>query len=305
MSSSSTSSLRTVPPEPITLNDDPIPGIPTSGSPSKPFTLCLIPALKQVQKYSTIPFSIFAILHVSAVVVAPATAGTGIAEELISAGRELYQVSGFEQGLLISTLLHVFSGVALSLLRQYDRYIKYGSRKARVTSTRKKASKFPSSDPNDEIVDDKNEGLGGISSLLGLGSRKSLTYKYLGLSPLSFSGYVLVACLAYHVVKERINPLLVDGDSSMVDLSYVSHAINLDPLKTIVGMSVLVGTSAYHILSGWNRYLKLFTLRARKRTYGLIAILTALAFVSCFEIKKIGPAYGVTAKTFNAYIEAL
>ncbi|GMG52195.1 unnamed protein product [Ambrosiozyma monospora] len=305
MSSSSSSSLKTVLPEPITLDDDPVPGVPTSGSPSKPFTLRLIPALKQVQKYSTIPFSIFAILHVSAVVVAPATAGTGVAEELISAGRELYQVSGFEQGLLVSTLFHVFSGVTLSLLRQYDRYNKYGSRKTKIATTRKKISQFPSGDPNDEIVDDKNEGLGGISSLLGLGSRTSLTYKYLGLSPLSFSGYVLVACLAYHVVKERINPLLVDGDSSMIDLSYVSHAINLDPFKSIAGMSVLVGTASYHILSGWNRYLKLFTLRARKRTYGLIVVLTALAFASCFEIKKIGPAYGATARTFNAYIEAL
>ncbi|ODV84191.1 hypothetical protein CANARDRAFT_68744 [[Candida] arabinofermentans NRRL YB-2248] len=291
-----TSLLKSVSPEPITLEEITSKGLP------KPATSKLIPFLTAVQKYSTIPFSIFSFLHLSSVVVAPSLSLIEIGEQLMSMGREIYQVSGFEKILLWSSIAHVLSGMSLRGIRLYDNYNKYGKVKVKK---RRGSRSWKAGQENKETVTDKDEGLGGILSILGLGSRKSLSARFLGLSPSSFSGYLLVPMLIYHVIKERIGPWLVDGDSSFIDLSYISHAIFKNPLKTPVGLVVMVAVASYHMLSGFNRFMKLFSLRARKLTYAAIATTTFLASLSVFFISKMGPAFGATARRFDAYDKAV
>ncbi|QPG74928.1 hypothetical protein FOA43_002266 [Brettanomyces nanus] len=294
-------SLQQVPPEPIQPEIlEKAPGIPIT-SPSNtqtPFLSHSISVLAFIQKYSVIPFSLFTFIHLSGVVITPALFGIDPGNEVIDIGREVYQTSLTEPIIIGSVISHASSGILLNLFRRILRYKKYGS--SRYIPKEEKSTIKTTKDK--EEVKDVNEGLGGLSSFLGLGSKKALTYRLFGISPISFSGYILCVLLSAHVIKLRFNPLQVDGDSSYVDLSYLSYCIS--KVGAIIPVYTLfVFTGAYHMITGANRFFKLFSKKARKVAYFGIYSLSFLAFVSLIRIARMDPVTGTMAARFHEYLE--
>jgi succinate dehydrogenase/fumarate reductase cytochrome b subunit len=295
------STLHEVSPEPVALG----PGIPAGLSPSgnnHPYLTKTISILRKAQAYSIIPFGGFAAIHIFSVVITPAIFGPEAGNDMIGLGREIYHVPIVELSILLSATIHVTSGILLNFTRKYYNYIKYGKTKLGKNFKKdsiKNSMKIKSNIENTEVKD-INEGLGGISSIVGAGSRPSITARWLGLSPLSFSGYMFLIFLGGHVFYERIAPLIVDGDSSMIDLNYVSHGLQETFWKTFNGINLLVITGTYHMLVGLNRYLGRFTLKQRKRTYQTLAMLAILGCVSLLRVKQI-EVFSAAAKRYNQY----
>ncbi|ODQ48908.1 hypothetical protein PICMEDRAFT_14429 [Pichia membranifaciens NRRL Y-2026] len=297
------SELHEVAPEPVQMAVPGIPpSLPSSGT-THPYLMKSIDFLRTTQQYSVIPFSAFSALHVASVVVGPALFGPEVGNDMISVGRELYHVPLVELGILVSACVHVVSGIAVNLLRQYYNYVKYGKAKRKKNQNRTKletAMKITRS-PNDVEVRDIDEGLGGISSIVGAGSRPSITSRFLGLSPLAFSGYVLLVLLGGHVYYERVAPLLVDGDSSMIDMTYIAHGLQQKFWEAFTALNLLVATGCYHMLVGWNRYLRRFSLRARKNTYLTLGVLSALCCASLLRVRNLD-VFAAAAHRFDIYL---
>lgn len=256
-----------------------------------------ISLLTTLQKYSTAPIGVFFFLHAIGVVVVPAIMGPEAGNDVIVTGREIYQTKLGETLLLGSLVIHCLSGITLNLLRKYQHWKKYG----KMSESSRKKKKLRTDQENEEVKD-KNEGLGGLFSLFGAGSHRSLTYKWFGLSPIAFSGYITMFVTLGHVVKMRINPLMVDGDSSYVDLSYVSYAFHHDVVVMIV-YPLFVAAGSYHMISGANRYLKLFSLRARRTAYILIGTLSLLGLLSCASINSMDPVVKSIGAKFQSYLD--
>ncbi|GMM31177.1 hypothetical protein DAMA08_039220 [Martiniozyma asiatica (nom. inval.)] len=283
--------LKEVEPEPVKN----IPGIPVRQN-SHPYILKAINVLQSIQYNSVLPFGLFSVIHLSSVVVTPAIFGIEAGNMMISTGRELYHVPIVEIGLLGSALAHVISGFALNITRKFYNYKKYGMVNPSIADEKRMKSDVK----EQEEVKDPNEGLGGITSMLGLGSRKSLTSKYLGLSPLSFSGYMLVVLLGAHVYQLRLVPLMVDGDSSFVDISFITHLLQKEFLKLFTLMNLMVVIGVYHMAAGWNRINKQFSRTARKRAYFLTIGLALLSTISLWKIGGSNVAKAM-AKRFARY----
>ncbi|VUG19822.1 DEBR0S6_00650g1_1 [Brettanomyces bruxellensis] len=299
------SDLQQLSPEPFQEEKLPppsqkIPGIQPPGSHSgTPLTSRIISSLSFIQKYSILPFAGFSLIHLSSVVVLPALFGVDAGNEAIDVGRELYQTANLEPIVLGSVVAHVASGVLLNILRKLIDLRKHG-----IANKASKGKKKPVAKPrnNEGTVNDVNEGLGGVLSILGFSSIKSITYRWFGVSPLSFSGYVLIPLLAGHVLKMRVNPLLVDGDSSYVDLSYMSYALSTS--RVVFPFYVfLVFVGAYHMVSGSNRLLGLFSRKARKVAYIVIYSLLSLSVVSLVNILRMPPVVASMAERFSRYID--
>lgn len=268
-------SLNEIAPEPVKL---PV-GVPFGAPNGTRAVERAIGICSKVQRYTVWPLSLFAVVHLSSVVVAPAVFGVDMGNQMILMGRELYQNPAVEWGLLLSAAGHVISGISLNLLRRYLRYLKYGSSK-KNTATDHSVYK------NAEEVKDIDEGLGGITSILGLGSRKSITARWLGLSPLSFSGYLLLGLLAGHVFYERVQPLQVYGESGFVDLGFVSKAMATKGPQVSVSLFLLVATGTYHIAAGWNWLLGKFKYHDRIRSYVFISALSSFALIALSKISS-------------------
>lgn len=289
--------------------------LPTNGN-SHPYLTRSIHILNKVQQYSIIPFSGFSILHIFGVVITPAIFGVDAGNDMIGLGREIYHVPFVEMSILISATVHVVSGIALNLTRRYYKYVKYGKSRIQRDDKDKEKEKYKDKRSKREHIDrsmkivgnkddvevrDINEGLGGLSSIVGAGSRPSFTVRWFGLSPLSFSGYVFLILLMGHVFYERVRPLINDGDSSMVDLGYVAYALQNGFWKVASGLNLLVVTGTYHMLVGCNRYLGLFTLRQRRRTYVALGVLALLGIVSVWRV-SCGRVFAAAAKRYAEYV---
>lgn len=239
--------------------------------------------LGKVQRGSVVPFSVFLAVHLSSVVVAPALGGVQIGNDMVMLGRELYQTPAVEWLMFGSVAVHVLSGMALTVLRRCLCYVKYGTwtRPGHSRDHRRRSShgSSPHSKSGD-AVKDINEGLGGFASLLGLGSRQSLVSRWFGLSPLSFSGYLLLVLAAGHVYYERVEP----AGRFDVDLGFVHDAMAQKGPGVAVSLLVLVLAGSYHVFAGWNRILGLYARRHRLRSYFFIASLSFLASISLWKI---------------------
>lgn len=286
------SSLQEIDPSPFKPQEKPNLG----PGPNKDKWQRAINVLYECQKYSTIPFSLFSVLHLSAVVLSP---NTEIGNQLLVIGRTIYQAPGFEPVLIASVTTHVLSGIFLRITRKIRNKKYYG-----------KSSHKPKDSDSGVILkpDDKKDssyGLGGISSLLGLGAKRSFVSRKWGISPISFSGFVLVPMLFYHVLHQRFVPLFVDGDSSMITLEFIASAIAENPFKVVPGLVALVWLASYHMVSGARRYLKLYGIRSSRVAYFIINGLSACAAVSLYKISKLPLPMGFTRDTFQKYLTFL
>lgn len=292
-------SLHSILPEPIDLESQPVPGVPPSGpKPGTPFTSKVISFLSGVQKYSVIPFSIFSVLHLSAVILAPAISGPDMGNEVMDMGREIYQTPSTEPLIFASAAAHAISGILVTLIRKFITYRKYGKLKSHKTK-----EKLVKTNEEKENVKDVNEGLGGLGSMLGWGSKKSFTYRLFGISPLSFSGFIFMIMLTGHVLSMRLSPLTIDGDSSYIDLSFVSYTLSVKKLKMAMIYLTFTFVGSYHMVSGANRFLKLYSKKARKIAYAFIYSTAALAVISLVRIANMVPVPPSMAERFAKYLK--
>ncbi|ODV95063.1 hypothetical protein PACTADRAFT_34803 [Pachysolen tannophilus NRRL Y-2460] len=264
--------------------------------------------LLKAQKYSSIVFSVFALLHGSSVLISPLIS-VEIADEVMMMSRTIYQMPGLEGILIFGSLtVHILSGITIRILRNIRKKSYYGGSGSSPERRETHNSERPERSDVINVTKRKNKkldddyGLGGVATFLGIGPRKSFISRKLGLSPLSFTGYLLVPIVAYHIFQERIIPLIIDGDSSLINLGYISHALARKNIITFTGLTFLVWCASYHIVSGWMRYLKFYSVKSRKIAYFIIHGLTICGAVSLYKIGQLGPSTGYIGGKFDQYI---
>lgn len=283
--------LQSVSPEP--LESPPL----DSGSPPNPNSptsyRIAMNILRKTQRYSAYTFSAFALVHMLATTITPAFL-PGLANDILQMGRTVYHAPGMEYILVFGlATLHVLSGVAMRVLRNL--WLNPNQHPASSHSTLLLIVDEPKPGRDRDAV-----GLGGITLLLGLGYRRLITSRYLGLLPLQFSGYVLVAFLSYHAWAQRLVPLRVDGDLSLVDLLFAGHAVARKGFEVHFALSLLAMTLLYHFISGALRYQGIFSKRARRWAYMAIVGITITTAVGLYRLRGVAP--GFLATTFDTYL---
>jgi succinate dehydrogenase/fumarate reductase cytochrome b subunit len=208
--------------------------------------------LLRIQKYSSYTFTAFAALHLTNVSIIPlATRSVLESNRYLLLTRPYYQ-SALTEPLLVALPLvaHVTSGIALRLWRRRQALQRYGAE----TRTDKRTIPWPQ--------------LSGTSAL----------------------GYALVPLASFHVWTTRILPLYAHGDSSLINLQYISHGFALHRVVSYTGFTALVGVGVWHFVWGAAKWLGFAPSQvsnteenralARKRRWytinGISAALTAL-----------------------------
>lgn len=259
------------------------------------------PLLYRAQKYSAYGFSAFLGIHACLVIVVPALsiASGSFASQTFSLARAVYlDIPGFEPIMIYGSLaLHLASGIFGRIWRLYRGYAR------------------PKTPRADMVIQDgsrEDVGLGGVSSLFGMGYRTASIARWIpGLLPLAFSGYVLIPLLAIHFWKFKIIPMTIDGDLSNVSLDYVAFsATQGTDLKMIANQLLLyslVIITSYHVVSGWLRYGRRFSIKWKRAAYAIIATAGALTWSSLRNITKhFGEeaTSGYLASTYSRYSAA-
>ncbi|KAI4626198.1 uncharacterized protein J4E87_004698 [Alternaria ethzedia] len=173
--------------------------------------------LLRIQKYSSYTFTAFAALHITNVSIIPlATRSVLESNRYLLLTRPYYQ-SALTEPLLVGLPLvaHVTSGIALRLWRRRQALKRYGAE----TRTDKRTIPWPA--------------LSGTSAL----------------------GYALVPFASFHVWTTRILPLYAHGDSSLINLQYISHGFALHPAVSFTGFTALVGVGVWHFVWGAAKWL--------------------------------------------------
>ncbi|ODV61082.1 Mcp1p ASCRUDRAFT_8041 [Ascoidea rubescens DSM 1968] len=175
----------------------------------------ILPVLKFLQKYSSISFQIFFLLHLTNVSIIPLISIDKF-DDVLMINREVYQNNEF---LLIygSLTTHILSGILVRLFRRIRSRFKYGTFKKQK----------------------KNKGF------------------FKSFNNLQLTGYILIPIVLFHILKERISPILVDGDSSFVDINYIIFQLKEHKFRTISGLNLLSILSIYHIIKGSVKWFKL------------------------------------------------
>lgn len=205
--------------------------------------------MTRIQKYSSYTFTAFAAIHVANSSLIPlATRSVLESNRYLLLTRPYYQ-SQYAEPLVIGVPLvaHIASGIALRLYRRRQALKKYGAE----TRSDKRSIPWPA--------------LSGTSAL----------------------GYTLVPLAAFHVWTTRLLPLYQHGDSSLINLSYISHASALHPYISFSGFTALVGVGAWHFVWGAAKWMGLTPSQvkssdsnrhlSRKRRWYSINVFAALA----------------------------
>lgn len=251
--------------------------------------------LLNIQKYLAYGFLGFYGLHTASTVLIPGIGiGPSTCQDVFEMSRNVYMAPLVEPTMVYATgLIHIGAGLALRILRLW----------ANKRPKRKETSIIIKEEDRDDI------GLGGIGTIFGLGFKKLwISTTFPSFTPLTFSGYIFTAAVAYHVAKMKWGPVSVDGDSSLVTLSYVTHYFHQLPwgqLGTLLNYSMLallLWVSFYHTVSGLFKYRRQFSLRAKKIAYGVIACLTGLSFISMTRLRHWELEVGFLGKQFAKYL---
>jgi hypothetical protein len=81
------------------------------------------------------------------------------------------------------------------------------------------------------------------------------TIPWPALSGTSALGYALVPLASFHVWTTRILPLYAHGDSSLINLSYISHGFALHPFISFTGFTALVSVGVWHVVWGAAKWM--------------------------------------------------
>ncbi|KAH7400821.1 hypothetical protein DE146DRAFT_654062 [Phaeosphaeria sp. MPI-PUGE-AT-0046c] len=173
--------------------------------------------LTRTQKYSSYAFTIFTSFHIANTSLIPL-----LTRSLPSANRSLLLTRPYYQSALAEPLLivlplaaHITSGIALRLYRRRKALQRYGAE----THRDRKTIPWPA--------------LSGTSAL----------------------GYVLTPLAGFHVWTTRILPLYAHGDSSLINLSYISHGFALHPIISFAGFSALISVGTWHFVWGAAKWM--------------------------------------------------
>ncbi|KAH3917545.1 hypothetical protein HBI56_109260 [Parastagonospora nodorum] len=206
--------------------------------------------LTRTQRYSSYAFTVFTSFHIANVSLIPLlTRSVSESNRYLLLTRPYYQ-SFLTEPLLVGIPLvaHVTSGIALRLYRRRQALLRYGAE----TKTDRRTIPWPA--------------LSGTSAL----------------------GYALVPLASFHVWTTRLLPLYAHGDSSLINLSYISHGFAKHPIISFSGFTALVGIGAWHFVWGAAKWLGFApsqisahesqkSLVRKRRWYGINAISAVVA----------------------------
>jgi hypothetical protein len=171
----------------------------------------------RTQKYSSYAFTVFTAFHITNTSLIPL-----LTRSVAESNRYLLLTRPYYQSLLTEPLLvalplaaHITSGIALRLYRRRQALRRYGAE----THKDRRTIPWPA--------------LSGTSAL----------------------GYALVPLAGFHVWTTRLLPLYAHGDSSLINLSYISHGFALHPAISTTGFAALVGVGAWHIVWGAAKWM--------------------------------------------------
>ena len=240
------------------------------------------PAVSRVQRYSSYAFTVFASFHIANTSIIPLlTRSVHESNRYLLLTRPYYQ-SALAEPLLVGIPLiaHVSSGIALRFYRRRQALKRYGAE----TQRDRKTIPWPP--------------LSGTSAL----------------------GYALIPLAGFHVWTTRWLPLYVNGESSMISLSYISHSFARHPFTSFAGFTVLVSVGVWHTTWGWARWLGLAPnqvtetdsrrqLIKKRRWYGINAISALLAGLwlagSLGVVGRDGPTVGWIGKEYDELLSSL
>ncbi|RLV91212.1 hypothetical protein JA1_004039 [Spathaspora sp. JA1] len=264
----------------------------------------LIPVLYKFQKYSAYSFLSFIGIHLTSVIVVPILPITPtIKQDVFSMTKAVFHsIPLYETAFIYgSSLVHIISGVTLRIIRTYQKHIDKRKKKHK-----KKISTYNMNDSIQIKDDDDDIGLGGISNIFGLGYKKSWISQTFGISPLQFSGYLLLPLVAFHYFKFRLSPLLIEGDSSLINLDYITYVVNLrNPTFNLLALSGLIWTATYHTVNGLLKLNKKFNKNWKRFGLAMINIVGSLGMLSIYYFKidsDIINLGGYLDKTFSNYL---
>lgn len=289
--SMSVDDLKQVIPEPLELPSD-----SDAASTNKKSSLLtsIIRALTNIQKYSSYTFLGFFGLHIASTVVVP---GLGIhadkCQDFFEMCRNVYLGPLVEYlAIYAAGGIHLASGICLRILR--------------LVNAR------PRVKPSEIVIrDDYRDdiGLGGLGAFVGLGYKQSwISSNFPSLTPLTFSGYVMAVSLGYHWLKMKWGPMVVDGDSSLVTLKYVTHYLHQSSFGTwgrhfnYAMLVLLLWVSFYHIISGLFKWRRQVRARAKRIAYVVIGIFTSLSMVAIMRMSLWKLDTGYLGKRFAQYL---
>lgn len=175
--------------------------------------------LSGLQKYSTVPPTVFLTLHYTNTAVIPLLTGSAReADKYLLLTRPYYQSFPLEPLLIFAPIVtHVVSGLALRIYRRRVAAYRHGAE----THSQRKKIPWP---------------------------KLSLT---------SALGYSLYPMFVLHILTMRIVPKNVDGSSAGVGLRYFAHGVAHDPWLTSLAYSVFVSVASWHFVTGSAKFLKL------------------------------------------------
>lgn len=305
----------------------------SSPQPKPSFRKTLISILYKIQKYSAYTFLGFLGLHSTTVILLPGLQlPLEICQDSFEMARLVYLGQYFESMILGSLVLHVVSGVSIRYLRRaitnrngsinhhhnhhYHHNHQHNHKLPDDTVDQSSDDDYNLSTSisqqnanhlvNNQYIDDSH-GLGGITSLIGLGSKKSIISNWTGLTPLSFSGYCLIPLIMYHVFKFRWVPAIVDDDNLLVNLQYINVVLNQSLIKwgnkiNFVVLLGLIWTSGYHFTSGILKFNGKFLDYYKKLGYGILTGISVLGFMSLTRFKYFKFDNGYMMNKFMNYI---
>lgn len=253
----SDASIETLPPEPVQSNPSALhfnsPPQDRSSS-SRPATNSYAPSvlslLQTTHRYSSYVFSGFLGLHALNTCIIPLTtlfSSPEIALSKIDNGfmitRYIYRPSGaVEIGLVLAPLgIHIACGLLLRGLRIFSDRDLYG-----------------------EGVLSRYRRHGRNNRAKGLSWPRIRALPTLGFSDIAASGYVTGLCVALHAYTVRYAPWKYAGDGE-TSINIVTYALQKHPVLFYTLYYTLISAGAFHVISGWGKWLRLtLTPRARR-----------------------------------------
>lgn len=285
------SDLKQVPPEPIVngrvpeVKDDPkkVFGIPFYPISSRSVVL----ALRNVQKYSTVPMVLYFPLHAMNTMIVPAISSKSAPDEVLMMVREL--MPSFTTKLLVSSfILHVGSGIILRIWQKWTQSaLRIKKRHSRHHRKEKQLKVTDAAERDSQRLIGLTGGLSGY--FVGFNKRFNI-------SPQVLSGYILAPVLAYHVAIMKIIP-----DSSKfyidIDFNFVKWILQNDDwrikwLAGLIPLSLLIYSGTYHIIAGICQYLQVRDLPTRRKWSNFIFTLSLSGLVAVYKLSKWTPSLG-------------
>ncbi|KAI3406523.2 hypothetical protein KGF56_000655 [Candida oxycetoniae] len=268
-----------------------------------PISRWILSLLYKLQKYSAYTFLSFLGIHLTSVVIVPIfPISKDIKEEVFSLAKAVYQGIPFYEPFVIfgSGIVHVLSGIALRFCRS----------KNNNKTQNKTMHQIKKNLSNNKIVikeTDDDIGFGGISNLVGLGYRRSFTSQLFGLTPLQFSGYLSLPFVLSHIFKFRYIPYAIEGDSSLVNLSYISYALKLKhTLLNCFLLTGLVWVMSYHTTNGVMKLKGLYSKNWKRIGLSVVNCLGICGCISIYLFKReeIAGEADFIGRTFTKYINS-